>query len=128
MRRLLIIEDSQLQRILYQRAVETRDPDFIVHVAGTLAEGLTEAMRFEPEVVLLDMHLPDSDGEPTLRYIEHFKPAKVIAMSGDAALQAQAMEAGADDFMGKLAGDSAPLLDRINALLPPCSISSPLSS
>lgn len=118
MRRLLIIEDSALQRVLYQRAVETQDPHFVVHSAGTLAEGLHEAAAFEPEVVLLDLHLPDSDGEPTLPHIRAFKvgDTKVIVMSGDSTLRDRAFEQGADDFMEKAVGDSAPLLARINRL------------
>lgn len=131
MRRLLIVEDSALQRCLYQRSVETQDPHFVVHSAGTLAHGLAEAATFQPEVVLLDLHLPDSDGEPTLDHIMDFKrgepAAKVIVMSADSTLRERALAQGADDFMEKAPGDSAPLLARINSLLS-CPSSSPPSS
>lgn len=118
MRRLLIVEDSTLSAFLYKRAVETQDPHFQVHVANTLARGQEEWLRFQPEIVLLDLHLPDSDGEPTLACLPGFKPSKIIAMSGDPSLAQAAIEAGADDFMAKAAGDSGPLLARINTLLP----------
>lgn len=118
MRRLLIIEDSTLSAFLYKRAVETQDPHFQVHVANTLARGQEEWLRFQPDIVLCDIHLPDSDGEPTLPQLARFKPSKIIAMSADPSLAGAALEAGADDFMAKAAGDSGPLLARINALLP----------
>jgi len=118
--RILIIEDSFVSAVLYQVKIARREPDFEVHLAANMADGLREHQRFEPHIVILDLGLPDSVTDESLVQIQAFKTtSKVLAMSADDTLEQAALAAGADDFMAKIIGESAtPFINRILKLAP----------
>jgi diguanylate cyclase (GGDEF)-like protein/PAS domain S-box-containing protein len=72
--------------------------------AQTLAEGITQAQQTIPDIVLLDLSLPDSSGLATvqsLRLAVPHAPIVVLTGSGETALTLAALESGAQDFLVK---------------------------
>ena len=72
--------------------------------ARTLAEGIAAAQRDKPDVVLLDLSLPDSAGLSTVQRMRaalHNVPIVVLTGHDDNALDAAALEVGAQDFLVK---------------------------
>ncbi|MCR0982706.1 sigma-54-dependent transcriptional regulator [Roseomonas populi] len=98
----LLVEDElilarNLQRYLQRQGLEVRS-------ASTLREGLRELEEFRPDVVLLDLALPDGSGLTLLAEVRARDPqAKVIVMTGHGSVQVavEAMKAGAWDYLGK---------------------------
>lgn len=98
----LIVEDEavlakNLQRYLQREGCEVR-------LAGNLRDGLREMEDFHPDVVLLDLALPDGNGMTLLGQIRQRDPqVKVIVMTGHGsiAIAVDAMKAGAWDYIGK---------------------------
>lgn len=100
---ILIIEDTQDNFDLIEDALE--DMYELVH-AATGPEGLHQATELIPDLILLDMGLPDMDGWEVVRHLKadpSLTRVPVIAitshaMSGD---REKCMEAGCDDYMAK---------------------------
>jgi signal transduction histidine kinase len=72
--------------------------------AQTLAEGLAEVGRQQPDIVLLDLSLPDSSGVATVRAMRAALPyAPIVVLTGhdDSWLAIAALEAGAQDYLVK---------------------------
>jgi CheY-like chemotaxis protein/two-component sensor histidine kinase len=103
--RLLYVEDDPVNRLLMQEFV-ARMPPLQLHLADNLAEGLRAARSLQPELVLLDMNLPDGNGCSLLAQLRA-EPAtaalRVVALSADAlpAQVQQALAAGFDDYLTK---------------------------
>jgi two-component system chemotaxis response regulator CheB len=103
--RVLIVDDSALVRKLL-RDVISADADMVV--VGTASNGV-EAIRYiselEPDVVTMDIHMPDMDGLTALEYIMRKHPLPVIMLSALAQRGAEstlrALELGAVDFITK---------------------------
>jgi DNA-binding response OmpR family regulator len=70
-RRILFIEDEAGLRSAYERAWGGR---YEMAFAGTGAEALAQLASFEPDVIVLDMRLPDTDGIDLLRQIRSDHP------------------------------------------------------
>ncbi len=70
-RRVLFVEDEGDLRKMYQRFFRAR---YDLAFAGTGEEALTQVTAFKPEVVVLDMRLPDTDGIELLRRIRGTDP------------------------------------------------------
>jgi two-component system, OmpR family, KDP operon response regulator KdpE len=113
---LLVIEDeAQMRRFL--RASLTGN-GYTVFEAETGAEGLTQAAQRTPDLVLLDLGLPDQDGlMVTERLREWAKmPIIVISARGKEEDKILALDAGADDYLTKPFGIGE-LLARIRVAL-----------
>jgi two-component system KDP operon response regulator KdpE len=113
---LLVIEDeAQMRRFL--RASLTGN-GYQVFEAETGAEGLTQAAQRNPDLVLLDLGLPDQDGlMVTERLREWAKmPIIVISARGKEEDKILALDAGADDYLTKPFGIGE-LLARIRVAL-----------
>jgi two-component system KDP operon response regulator KdpE len=99
--------------------------------AQTGREGLTQAAAYTPDLVLLDLGLPDLDGlEVTKRLREWYSsPIIVISARGQEAHKVEALDTGADDYLTKPFG-TAELMARIRVALRHASQSAqdPLSS
>lgn len=103
--RVLIVDDSALVRKLL-RDVISADEDMVV--VGTASNGV-EAIRYiselQPDVVTMDIHMPDMDGLTALEYIMRKNPLPVIMLSALAQKGAEAtfraLELGAVDFITK---------------------------
>jgi two-component system KDP operon response regulator KdpE len=85
---------------------------------GTVAEALSEWDRDRPDVILLDLGLPDRDGISVVRRVrrEATTPIVVLSARGDESVKVAALEAGADDYVTKPFG-TAELHARIRAVL-----------
>ena len=71
LRRVLFIEDEADLRSAYRRYFESR---YEMAFAGTGAEALPQLSNFQPDVIVLDMRLPDTDGIDLLRQIRTDHP------------------------------------------------------
>lgn len=113
--RVLLIEDNPGDaRLVRAMLDEAAGFSFDLTVARNLAEGLDRLRRSPPDVVLLDMLLPDSRGFETFERVSRADPrAPVIALTNlaDEALGAAAVRNGAQDYLLKNDVD-APLLAR----------------
>jgi two-component system KDP operon response regulator KdpE len=110
----LVIDDEvQIRRLL---RVVLESADYQVHEAETAAQGLTDAATRRPDVVLLDLGLPDSDGVNVLRRLREWSQVPVIVLSvrDDEEGKVAALDAGADDYVTK-PFSSAELLARLRA-------------
>ncbi|MBX9702190.1 MAG: sigma-54 dependent transcriptional regulator [Acetobacteraceae bacterium] len=111
----LLIEDEATLARNIQRYLQREE--FDVRVAGTLKEGWREFEGFGPDVVLLDLALPDGNGLDMLgRIRERDRQTKVIILTGHGSVQTavEAMKAGAWDYLAKpvALGELKLLLDK----------------
>ena len=99
----LLVVDDQPQIIQFLRAA-LADEGFDVEVAGTGAEAIARLGEVIPDLVLLDLHLPDTGGLEVLAKIhESFPRMCVIVMTayGDVETAVRSIRAGAFDFITK---------------------------
>lgn len=101
MRNLLIIDDEK-QICRYLRVALEND-NIRVFEAGTLAQGLTAAAARRPDLVILDLGLPDGDGVSFIQQFRQWSPKPVIVLSARTGEEDKiaALDAGADDFLCK---------------------------
>lgn len=101
-KRILVIDDEPEIRALLSRFLARKG--FSVLAAGTLKEGRELFVRSEPELVFLDVNLPDGNGLIELRYLNTGYPqSKVIMMSAfdHNEVKMEAIQYGALDFLSK---------------------------
>lgn len=99
--RIVLIDDEvQIQRFLKA----SFDPDEAeVLVAGTGEEGVRLVAKSNPQVVLLDLGLPDIDGIEVARRLREWTEVPIIVLSarGQERDKIAALDAGADDYLTK---------------------------
>jgi two-component system KDP operon response regulator KdpE len=97
---LVVEDDPQIRRFL--RAALPGHGMQIVE-AATAAEGLTQAATRTPEVILLDLGVPDLDGIEFIRRVREWSPVGIIVISarGLERDKVAALDAGADDYLTK---------------------------
>src|SRR6476646_3879670 len=100
-RRVLLVEDDSRVRRVLRLALE--DEGYHVSEASTGEQGLADLPREEPDVVLLDLMLPDTDGFSVCRQIRHRSTVPVIIVTArtDSHDVVAGLEAGADDYVTK---------------------------
>jgi DNA-binding NtrC family response regulator len=87
MRKILIIDDDKLTRWSLARIL-TR-AGYHVQAAGFAAEGMTQFREAWPDLVFLDLRLPDGDGASVLQVLRTLRPQlPVVMMSADATREA----------------------------------------
>lgn len=113
---LLVIEDEDEMRRLLRTTL--RAHGYQVVEAATAREGLTQAAGRNPDVILLDLGLPDRDGLEVLRTLRAGSSVPVIVISarGREAEKVAALDGGADDYLTKPFGVSE-LLARVRVAL-----------
>jgi two-component system KDP operon response regulator KdpE len=114
--KILVIEDEPGIRRFVRLALEGEGHE--VHEAETLKRGLIEAGTRRPDLLVLDLGLPDGDGTELIRDLRTWSDIPVIVLSarGGEADKIGALDAGADDYLVKpfSAGE---LLARVRAHL-----------
>ena len=101
MTRVLVVDDEP--QILRALRINLRVRDYDVHVAATGAEALEVAGRYPPDLVILDLGLPDLDGVEVIQGLRGWTKAPIIVLSGraDSVDKVEALDAGADDYITK---------------------------
>jgi two-component system KDP operon response regulator KdpE len=114
--RVLIIEDEiQIRRIL-KNALE--DEGCHISEAGSVKEGLRQVGATNPELIVLDLGLPDGDGIGFIEEVRTWSDTPILILSArfDEKDKVAGLNAGADDYLTKPFGVSE-LIARIKALL-----------
>jgi DNA-binding response OmpR family regulator len=100
-RSVLLVEDELSIAEPFARALGRKG--FRTEVAGTVAEAVELADRLDPDVVLLDLALPDGDGRDLCRALRRASdvPIIMITASGTVTDRIVGLELGADDYVVK---------------------------
>ena len=80
--RILVVDDHELMRGILCRLLQ-KEPDFIVVDAANGADGLSRAKELQPDVILLDISLPDIDGLSLAEKMKTVTPAAEIVIVSD---------------------------------------------
>lgn len=114
--RVLVVEDDADIRMVVRTLLESAG--YRVELAATAARALVEARANRPDAVLVDLGLPDRDGQQLIQDIRGFATVPIIVLSARDAEQEKiaALDHGADDYVTKPfhAGE---LLARLRAAL-----------
>jgi two-component system, chemotaxis family, protein-glutamate methylesterase/glutaminase len=118
--RVMVVDDSVVIRRLVTQALEQ---DAIIEVVGTASNGAIGLLRipqFSPDVITLDIEMPDMNGLEMLRRIRREYPQLRVIMFSTltkrgAAVTLEALTLGADDYVTKVSNEGS--LDRSTAHL-----------
>jgi two-component system, OmpR family, KDP operon response regulator KdpE len=112
----LIIEDEKDMRTFARIALAAHGYRMVE--ASTAAEGIRQAAKYNPDLVLLDLGLPDADGSEVTRRLREWSavPILVISARGNEESKVKALDDGADDYMTKPFG-AAEMMARIRVAL-----------
>ena len=121
MKRILIVEDNEMNRDVLSRRLRRHGYEVLIAIAGL--DGLRQASHARPDLILMDLGMPDIDGwECTKRLKAESATAAIpiIALTAHAMLgdRQKALDAGCDDFDTKPI-DFSGLLEKMNRLLSP---------
>ena len=99
--KVIVVEDEKQIRRFVRTALE--DEDCQVFEAATAAQGLIEAGTRKPDLVVLDLGLPDGDGVDFIRDLRGWSDVPVIVLSArtQETDKIEALDAGADDYLTK---------------------------
>lgn len=114
--RILIVEDEADIRRFVKLALESEQ--FEVYEADGVKRGVIEAGTRRPDLVVLDLGLPDGDGVDLIRDLRHWSSMPIIVLSARSreSEKIAALDAGADDYLVKPFG-TGELLARVRAQL-----------
>jgi DNA-binding NarL/FixJ family response regulator len=106
--RVMIVEDDRDARERFARAVLRNPRTALVHTAGTGREAIARLSTARPDVLLVDLGLPDVHGTEVIRHAVRTRPVcdvMVITMFGDEHNVLASIEAGATGYVLKDASD-----------------------
>jgi two-component system, OmpR family, KDP operon response regulator KdpE len=114
--RVLVVDDEP--QILRALRINLRVRNYEVDTAATGSEALSMASRHPPDLVILDLGLPDLEGIEVIAGLRGWTKAPIIVLSGraDSMNMVEALDAGADDYVTKPFGMEE-LLARMRAAL-----------
>ncbi len=116
--RVLVVDDHEIFLQSLVRLLSAQPSVKVIGTARTAAESLTAAAAYQPDVVLMDLELPDGDGIAATQRIRVLAPrTKVVMLTGhaDRDVFARAVEAGCAGFVNK-AEPAEALLETIRAV------------
>jgi DNA-binding NarL/FixJ family response regulator len=121
--RVLVVEDDVVTRAVLRDAIGSAADLELVGEAATAAEAVALAHEAQPDVVILDHHLPGEaygrlpmQGVEAVDFLRDVEPApRVVVFSASAGIGTNVESAGADAFVVK-SGDCTELLDVIRSL------------
>lgn len=110
----VVVEDDPQIRRFVRGALE--GAGWIVHETGTLKQGIVEAGTRKPDLVVVDLGLPDGDGVDLIRDVRAWSSVPIVVLSAraDEHDKVDALDAGADDYLTKPFGVGE-LLARVRA-------------
>ena len=99
--RVLVVDDEPAILRFLKPALEAND--YEVTSAATLAEAMKRIAKEPPDVVILDLGLPDGDGKDVIRQVRQWSQVPIIVLSAREreAEKIEALDLGADDFVNK---------------------------
>ena len=114
--KILVIDDDNAVTDLL--AVLLRSQGFDVTATNSSTEGLNHARQAQPELIILDLMMPEMDGWEVCRAVRAFSQVPIIVLSAlnDPSMVASVLDAGADDYLTKPT-PSRILVAHINRLL-----------
>jgi two-component system KDP operon response regulator KdpE len=112
---LLVDDETAIQRAL-DPLLRSRGYDVVL--AGTSIEAMDAFSRYKPDLVILDLGLPDADGLELCRWVRGRSDVPILVLSARSAEQekVKALDEGADDFVTKPFGPEE-LLARVRSAL-----------
>lgn len=98
---ILVVDDDRAIRVVLETGFRARG--YRVSLAATGEEGLGRAAAEQPDVVIVDLGLPDMDGVAMCRRIREWSDVPIVVLSAHGAEDRKilALDAGADDFVTK---------------------------
>jgi two-component system KDP operon response regulator KdpE len=113
---ILLVEDDPTIRRFVRMALE--DAGYIVHEADNLKRGQINAATRRPELIIVDLGLPDGDGKRLVTETRSWSDIPILVLSArdQEREKVAALDAGADDYLTKPFGVDE-LLARLRALL-----------
>jgi two-component system KDP operon response regulator KdpE len=114
--KVLVVDDEGAIRKAVRRALSSRG--FAVEVAADGEEAIGAVRTFDPDLVILDLNLPELDGLAVCRHLRGWSavPILVLSVREDEADKVAALDLGADDYLTKPFGVDE-LMARVRALL-----------
>ena len=99
--KILVVEGDNAIVSLISATLSTQDYQF--RVSRTAAQALIDAVSFSPDIMLLDLGLPDSDGIEIIQKVRKWSQMPIIVVSArsEDKDKVSALDAGADDYMTK---------------------------
>jgi CheY-like chemotaxis protein len=106
MKRILVVEDDNSLSVLLRLIMKVQQDDWDVSSAATGFEALAQVEKFRPDLILLDIMMPEMDGLEVARRLkgdERYKDQKIVILSAlsDAETKRKAMEAGVVEYWTK---------------------------
>ena len=100
-RRALVVDDEPAIQRFLKPALEAND--YEVASAATVGEALRWIAKEPPDVVVLDLGLPDGDGKDVIRQVRQWSDVPIVVLSAREreAEKIEALDLGADDFVNK---------------------------
>ena len=105
--RLLVVDDHEVVRQGLVALLDRRQGFEVVAEAGTVAEAIEQSRRYEPDIVIMDVRLPDGSGVEACREIRAERPAtRVVMLTSypDEEAVLSAIVAGASGYLLKQSG------------------------
>ncbi len=107
MTKILIVDDSALMRKLLREIFE-KEGDFVIETARNGKEAIEKNLSFQPDVITLDINMPEMDGITALSHIMNQRPVPVVMVSSltekGALATFEALNLGAVDYVTKPGG------------------------
>ena len=99
--KILVVEDDPAITNLMRTTLDTQEYQY--HTAKNGAEALLDAVSYNPDVIILDLGLPDMDGVEIIHKMRGWSMVPIIVVSARSEDQdkVEALDAGADDYLTK---------------------------
>ena|SRR5579871_2054327 len=106
MPRILYIEDNNDNRMLVRRILMASDYDFTIQEADNAHKGIDMALQQPPDLILMDLSMPDMDGLTATRHIRtmpELSTIPIVALTANAmdSDRDRSLEAGCDGYIKK---------------------------
>ena len=102
--RLLLVDDHEVVRVGLKSFLQTQEGISVLAEASNGEEAIEMALRHKPDIVLMDITMPEMDGIAALKSIKEKDPSAIVIMCsamGQQAMVIDAIQAGAKDFIVK---------------------------